>query len=155
MPKAKPITWSATATAAENAVAHLPGLARKYFRGGRALFRKPPSPRALHRFRLQTKRFRYTLELFRPCYGPGLDQRLEKLRQIQNCLGEINDCAATMEMLGRTEPRFVAFLKRRMAAKMGALHNYWRQAFDAAGQESWWTGYLVRFVKKQARHEHR
>lgn len=155
MPKVKPIAWNATAGASENAVVHLPGLARRYFRNGRALFRRPPSPRDLHQFRLQTKRFRYTLELFQPCYGPGLDQRLEKLREVQNRLGEINDCAATIEMLGRTHQRFGAFLKRRMAAKVGALHGYWWQTFDVAGQESWWTDYLLRFVKRQVGHEHR
>lgn len=154
MPKVKAITWSATASASENAVVQLPGLAEKYFRDGRALFRKPPSPRALHQFRLQTKRFRYTLELFRPCYGPGLDQRLEKLREIQNHLGEINDCAATIEMLGRAHQRFAVFLKRRMAAKIGALHSDWQQSFDVAGQEAWWTNYLLHFARKQLRHEH-
>ncbi len=155
MAKAKPIAWDVTASAAENAVSHLPGLVYRYFRDGRALFRKRPSPRTLHQFRLQTKRFRYTLELFRPCYGPGLDQRLEKLREIQNHLGEISDCAATIEMLGRAQPRFAAFLKRRMAAKTGSLHRYWQQVFDAAGQEAWWTNYLVHFVRKQVRNEYR
>ena len=148
MAKPKSIAWNASGTPAENAIAELPGLARDYFRGGRALFQKRPSPRALHRFRLQSKRFRYTLELFRACYGPGLDERLEKLREIQNHLGEISDCAATVELVGRSHPQFAAFLKRRMAAKIGALQNYWETTFDAAGQERWWTGYLLRFVRK-------
>jgi CHAD domain-containing protein len=155
MPKPKAIAWDAAASAAENAVVQLPGLAGRYFHDGRALFQKRPSPRALHQFRLQTKRFRYTLELFRPCYGPGLDQRLERLREIQNHLGEISDCAATTEMLGRAHQRFAAFLKRRMAAKMGALHSYWQQSFDVDGQEAWWTNYLLHFVRKQVGNEHR
>jgi len=155
MPKGKAITWDATATAAENAVAHLPGLAHKYFRTGRTLLQKQHSPRTLHRFRLETKRFRYTLELFRPCYGPGLDQRLARLREIQGHLGEVSDCSATIELLGRTHQPFAAFLKRRMAAKVGALHSYWHDEFDAAGQETWWTQYLQRFVRKQVRNEHR
>jgi len=155
MAKPKAITWTASSSVAENAIAHLPGLALQYFRNGRALSQKRLSPRTLHRFRLETKRFRYTLELFRPCYGPGLDQRIEKLREIQNQLGEINDCAATIEMLGRAHPSFATFLKRRMAAKMGALHSYWQRTFDAAGQETWWTNYLLRFVKRQVRNEHR
>lgn len=155
MPKPKAITWNAGATAAENAAAQLPGLAHKYFRKGRTLLQEHSSPRALHRFRLETKRFRYTLELFRPCYGPGLDQRLAKLREIQGHLGEVSDCSATIELLGRTHRPFASFLQRRMAAKMGALHSYWRTEFDAEGQEPWWTQYLARFVRKQVRNEHR
>ena len=154
MPKLKAITWNAGAAAAENAAAHLPGLAQEYFRKGRALLQKRPSARTLHRFRLATKRFRYTLELFRPCYGPGLDQRLAKLREIQGRLGEVSDCSATIELLGRTHRPFASFLKRRMAAKMGALHSYWHTEFDAEGQETWWTQYLARFARKQVRNEH-
>jgi len=153
MAKVKPPEWSATATAAENAALTLPQLARAYFRSGRAILSKQPSPRALHRFRLQSERFRYTLELFRPCYGPGLDRRLAQLRAIQNHLGEISDCSATLELLGRDHARFAAFLKRRMAAKIHALHQYWRKTFDTAGQETWWTDYLARFVKKQVHDE--
>ena len=155
MPKLKAITWDVTATAAENAASYLPSLAHKYFGAGRTLLQKRPSARTLHRFRLETKRFRYTLELFRPCYGPGLDQRLAKLREIQNHLGEVSDCSATIELLGRAHEPFAAFLKHRMAAKMGALHNYWLEEFDAAGQETWWTQYLMRFVRKPVRNEHR
>lgn len=155
MAKPKPIEWNASATAAENAVAHLPGLARRYFRTGRTLLRAKPSPTTLHRFRLETKRFRYTLELFRLCYGPGLDLRLEKLREIQVRLGEISDCSATMELLGPADQPFAAFLRRRTAAKIGVLHSYWQEIFDAAGQEIWWTQYLTRFVRKQAGNEHR
>lgn len=155
MAKPKPIEWNASATAGENAVAALPRLARKYFRAGRTLLRGKPSPTTLHRFRLETKRFRYTLELFRLCYGPGLDLRLEKLREIQVHLGEISDCSATIELLGRAEQPFAGFLKRRMAAKIGALHRYWQETFDAAGQEIWWTQYLTRFVRKQVGNEHR
>ena len=130
-------------------------MARAYFRNGRTLFGKKPSPRAIHRFRLESKRLRYTLELFRPCYGPGLDERLARLREIQKHLGEISDCSATIGLLGKSHERFRAFLTRRMAAKTHALEQYWKQAFDAAGQEKWWTDYLVRFVRKQVRHEHR
>jgi CHAD domain-containing protein len=155
MAKPKPIVWNAAAHAAENAARELPQAARAYFRQGRATCRGESSARTLHRFRLETKRFRYTLELFRPCYGPGLDRRLALLRDVQTHLGEINDCAATTEMLGKTRPRFRTFLKHRMSAKIAELHRFWEQTVDAAGQELWWTDYLSRFARKQVRREHR
>ncbi len=155
MAKPKPISWNVAAGAAENAARELPEAAREYFRAGRALFRAPSSPHSLHRFRLQTKRFRYTLELFRPCYGPALDHRLAVLRDVQTYLGEINDCAATIELLAGSQPRFRRFLKQRISAKISALHHFWQNTVDAAGQERWWTDYLSRFARKQVRHEHR
>jgi CHAD domain-containing protein len=155
MAKQKPLSWNVLAGAAENAAHLLPKTARAYFRAGRALCRKESSTRTLHRFRLETKRFRYTLELFRPCYGPGLDRRLALLREVQTHLGEINDCAAATAVLGRTQPRFRAFLKHRMSAKISELHRLWQQTLDAPGQERWWTDYLSRFARNEVGHEHR
>ena len=151
MPKRTGILWNASKSAAENASLALPSLARAYFRSGRAIFRAIPPARTLHRFRLDTKRFRYTLELFAPCYGPGLERRLARLRKIQDYLGEINDCVTTRELLGRQNATVSNFLSRRMAAKTGAVRSYWRETFDAGGQERWWTDYLARFARKRAR----
>lgn len=155
MAKPKPIVWNAAEDPAENAARELPKAARAYFRDGRAMCQSQSSVRTLHTFRLQTKRLRYTIELFRPCYGPGLDRRLALLRDVQTHLGEINDCAAATVLLGKTHPHFRAFLKHRMSAKISELHRFWQQTVDAAGQEHWWTDYLSRFARKQVRHEHR
>jgi CHAD domain-containing protein len=145
------LVWNASKSAAENASLKLPGLAQTYFQSGRRLFQTAHSREALHKFRLETKRFRYTLELFRPCYGPSLDRRLAVLRKIQDFLGEINDCATTQKLVGRGHKKISAFLERRTAQRERALSSYWRRTFDAAGQERWWTHYLARFARKQAR----
>jgi CHAD domain-containing protein len=142
------IVWDASKSAKENASQKLPRLAQKYFLAGRALFHADASSEVLHRFRLDTKRFRYTLELFRPCYGPGLDRRLDVLRNIQDFLGEINDCSATQKLVGRQDKKILSFLERRLSQKRGAIRNYWQQTFDADGQERWWTDYLARFARK-------
>src|SRR5690348_1049552 len=95
------IVWDASKSAEKNASEQLPLLAQEYFLAGRALFQGEPASGVLHRFRLETKRLRYTLELFRSCYGPGLDRRLDALRNIQDFLGELNDCAATQKLVGK------------------------------------------------------
>jgi CHAD domain-containing protein len=151
MAKHHPLTWDASKSAAQNAARKLPRLAQAYFQTGRALFSAEPSNVALHKFRLETKRFRYTLELFQLCYGPGLERRLKKLRALQVFLGEVTDCLATEKLAGRRRPDIMNFLERRLAQKKRALRNYWRKAFDAAGQEDWWTGYLARFATKPGR----
>src|SRR2546426_12184826 len=87
------IRWEGSKSVAENASEKLPEMARRFFEAGRELAGDAWSFKSLHRFRLHTKRFRYTLELFRKCYGPGLAQRLEALRTLQQHLGDINECA--------------------------------------------------------------
>ena len=140
--------WDSAKSAEENASQKLPPLARAYVGAGRELFATQPTAGAFHKFRLETKRFRYTLELFQPCYGPGLEERLKLLRNIQDLLGEINDCATTQRLLGRRPARMSKYLERRMALKVRALRMCWQQAFDGAVQESWWTNYLARFARK-------
>jgi CHAD domain-containing protein len=112
------------------------------------LFAAKPTAGAFHKFRLETKRFRYTLELFQPCYGPGLEERLKWLRNMQDLLGEINDCATTQKLLGSQPIGVSKFLERRMALKARALRMCWQQAIDGAGQEKQWTNYLARFARK-------
>jgi len=65
--------WDETATAARNARSELPMASQRYFRAGRETLGSETTPAELHAFRLRTKRFRYSLELFRPIYGPTLD----------------------------------------------------------------------------------
>src|SRR5579862_1131319 len=60
--KSVKVDWDASKTVAENASEELPRLARGFLEAGHALAAKDPSFDALHRFRLLTKRFRYTLE---------------------------------------------------------------------------------------------
>jgi CHAD domain-containing protein len=148
MPKHSPF-WDSAKSAEENASQKLPTLSQAYFRAGRLLFTAKPTVGALHKFRLETKRFRYTLELFQPCYGPGLEERLKLLRNIQDLLGEINDCATTQKLV-RAQPVGVSkFLERRMLVKTRALRISWQQAFDSA--EPSWTNYLARFARKPRR----
>ena len=147
MPKPTGIVWSVSDSAGLNASRRLPDLARDYFQAGRDLVRAQASSAVFHKFRLKTKRFRYTLELFQPCYGPGLEQRLQALRHIQDLLGEINDCATTKKLLGRMTINISTYLDRRIEWKKRALRSYWRRVFDADGQETWWTDYLAHYAR--------
>lgn len=47
---------------------------------------------ALHRFRIEAKKLRYTLEFFEPLF-PGVEKRLEALREAQDLLGALHDLA--------------------------------------------------------------
>jgi CHAD domain-containing protein len=149
--KNRKLPWDAGSSAAANARAHLPGWATAYFRQGRKLAQPAATPAAMHRFRLDTKAFRYTLELFRPCYGPGLELRLAAMRKIQDLLGAMNDYTTTRKLirsrLPETAPeraRMERYLDGRSRRKAAEFRRYWRDTFDRAGEEARWLRYLSR-----------
>src|ERR1035438_9240490 len=122
MSKPTAITWNQRAGAAANARRVLPLLVTDYFAQVRELLAAGPPPAGLHPIRLASKRLRYTLELFRPCYGPGLETRLAALRSLQQSLGEVNDSAAAGRLLSKSmssaspqRARVLKFLEERAA----------------------------------------
>jgi CHAD domain-containing protein len=144
------IAWNQRASPEANARRELPRLTVDFFAKVRAALAARPSPEQLHRVRLAAKRIRYTLELFRPCYGPGLESRIERLRSLQQVLGEINDCAATRRLLASRMPvsrqraKVERFLAARLRKKTAELRKLWSEVLDAPGQEVGWTQYLAR-----------
>jgi CHAD domain-containing protein len=150
MSKAADIAWNPHLGAAPNARRQLPVLVRAYFAQVRELLAADPPPAELHAIRLASKRLRYTLELFRPCYGPGLKLRLADLQRLQQVLGEVNDCAAAERLVESVFPasparsRMARFLRRRASSKAGELRKEWLEVFDAPGRERWWIEYLAR-----------
>jgi CHAD domain-containing protein len=141
-------------SAAENARVVLPKMARKYFEAGRKVIEGKRPPDDLHVFRLQTKRFRYTLELFRPLYGPSMDRYLKALRELQGALGKISDYQAIQRVLS-TDKELKKQIDLTVQAKLKQLRRAWR-AFDSDGQLKRWRAYLGRDhsatkVKRSAR----
>jgi CHAD domain-containing protein len=158
MSKLHQTRWDERAGATANARRELPHLAASYFAQVRALLADDPSPARLHRVRLLTKRLRYTLELFRPCYGPGLDTRLAALRRIQQSLGEVNDSTAAGRLLSKSmstaspqRARVLRYLEERAIVKAQEFRKDWAEVFDAPGQERWWTTYLARHARTPGR----
>jgi CHAD domain-containing protein len=149
VPFRQPIAWNPRLSVTANARRHLPPMIHGYFTQVRELLATNPAPAELHPIRLATKRVRYTLELFRPCYGRGLELRLATLQRLQQLLGEINDCAAAERLIEGLVPaspvrrRAETFLRRRASAKATALRREWRDNFDAPGREHWWLRYLA------------
>lgn len=153
MAKKNKLAWQSARSPTENARAVLPALAQQYLQAARKRAAGRLSPKALHKFRLQTKRFRYTLELFGPCYGPGLEHRLEALSRLQQDLGEINDCAAAERLLldGKIPAAWRAqiekFLKKRMASRQTDLLRRLRSPSTGRGL----ADYLRRYAGRKGR----
>ena len=142
--------WDADISPARNAKAALPKLARRWFKAGRRAFGAEVRNKDLHAFRLETKRFRYTLELFRPLYGPGLERRLELLKEMQGSLGELHDCATAGEHLARAKAAENARkTMERHLAKCADRHraeilHLWEDEFNPARKREQWMRYLAR-----------
>jgi len=147
--KARGLPWNPRFSAPANARRVLPAMMRSYFAEVRLLLAANPPPAELHTVRLATKRVRYTLELFRTCYGPGLEKCLTALQRLQRILGQVNDCAAAERLVETLVPasasrkRMEVFLRQRASAKAMALRKEWHEVFDAPGREQWWLRYLA------------
>jgi CHAD domain-containing protein len=153
------IEWDETADAAQNARTFLPKLVEDYFGLGRELSEANPPPADLHALRLASKKLRYTLELFKSCYGPGLAARMDALKAVQQMLGEINDTVAAERTIGEVllaktpeSRRAIQFLRKRGREKAQEFRKHWTTVFDAAGQERWWTEYLARQARSRNNH---
>ncbi len=134
---------------ARNAREYLPALAREFFASGRKAAQPSTSHRAMHGFRLEIKRFRYTLELFRDCYGPGIEERIEALQQLQHLLGAISDCWATDKLLAKREDLSKADLQllrkkleRLARGRVASFQSQWAKDFAAERNERAWVAYL-------------
>ena len=130
------VPWRPAAPACQSAVERLPFLIGELFDAGRQALHGPLSAGELHQLRLRTKRRRYTLELFLPCYGPEMDDRIAQLKRLQDLLGEINDCRASRDLAQSEEER--ARLDARRDRLIADFGRFWITEFDAPGEcESW------------------
>ena len=145
--KHRAFAWKPYESATLNARRVLPKLVRDYFESGRKLDRDSGA-RDMHGFRLKTKHLRYTLEAFVSLYGPGLKQRIDSLRPIQNALGELNDCEVLLAGLRKKLPNAVrAHIRKRAGEKHKEFLRYWREEFDAADEDNKWEQYLTRSAR--------
>lgn len=147
------IQWDGAQSVAANAAEALPKLARHFFDAGQGLLSPDPPLESLHRFRLEAKRLRYVLELFRSCYGPGLERRIEKLQTLQQRLGEISDCSSTEALVSartdlprRERERLMLHLRKLAARRVFDFQREWRAEFSGPKPERWWIDYLARYA---------
>jgi CHAD domain-containing protein len=138
------VEWKPSELATADARRILPVLVREYFEAGRKLTPESTA-KVTHRFRLKTKRLRYTLDAFVELYGHGLKRRSASLKAIQNLLGEVNDCAVLLKESGNSLPPEVrTWLEERGQAARAEFLRYWKEEFDAPGEDKKWERYLTR-----------
>jgi CHAD domain-containing protein len=113
----------------------LPGILKDYLHRGRHAACEEASAKELHRFRIATKKIRYTLELFAPLYGGAVEALAEKLKHLQTDLGSIHDCEATRGLVcgandSRARKEILKALDERQTRKTTRFLNGYRRAFQ-------------------------
>ena len=127
--------------AAESARRMLPAMLEELFQAGREAAAPGSSHAKMHRFRLQTKQMRYTLELFEPVYPERAGRLMESLKGLQERLGAINDCATTLEMI--QENRGATAVVRALAnGREAEFRAYARTHLDGPRVKQRWMAVL-------------
>jgi CHAD domain-containing protein len=130
----KPFSESATEVAAQQVLSRL---VEKFSKTGEKAVAEKATPKDLHRLRIHSKRFRYSLELFAPLYGATLTSCLGRIRKVQALLGAINDCQTVRDLLSRFGggKELDAELKKRQRRKTNEFSRYWADAFAGPERE--------------------
>ncbi len=117
----------------------LPRMADDFIEAGGKLSDHPKSKRALHRFRISAKHFRYSLEPFGDCYGPALEKRIVPVRKIQTVLGDLNDCVATRRMLKELglDKATLEPLREEEKKRLHEFQESWPKLFGDGASQNW------------------
>ncbi len=134
--------WKPTAAVQSDAARVLPAMLRQFFVHGDKVVKPNTSERRLHQFRLEAKRARYTLELFEPLYGAAIKVHLEGIRKVQQVLGQLNDCQATLELIedleAKPERSWLEAIELRRDKKREDFVELWLDEFtDPARRGDW------------------
>jgi CHAD domain-containing protein len=110
-------------------------LARKFFRAGERASAKDSSVTDLHRFRIRSKKFRYSVELFRDIYGPVAEEWIGQIKRLQTLLGDMNDFRVTRELIEELEPDtpIAAAFGKKQEKKADAFRKLWKDEYSGAG----------------------
>ena len=141
---------SSRAPIAQTARKMLPGMAQDFFERGDEAAGAKASPRELHQFRLASKKFRYTLELFTPLSEPLLNPKLEAMRRVQTLLGDINDCETVRGLLDEYEgvEDVAAWLKKRQRKRLVEFRECWAKTFASEQERRSWIDSFKHFASE-------
>lgn len=125
----------------------LPGMVKEHFRRGEAAVGKKMPAHKIHRFRIAAKKFRYTLDFFTPLYAGALPLLIERLKDVQTLLGDINDCAsarrivkaeATGQGAEGVRREVLSGLKERQRKKTEEFREQYTAEFSSASARRQW-----------------
>ena len=123
-------------------------MAEKFIQAGDQAAEAHSSAGDLHSFRIRAKKFRYSVELFRPVYGAAAEEWLGRMKRLQTVLGDMNDYRVTRDLiagLGAHASLSAAF-KRKEQKKAAEFRELWSKEYAHAARE--WARSLERTPRK-------
>ena len=112
-------------------------LTAELFERGRGAAAAESSYEEMHRFRLAAKRYRYTVEIFKPLHNAAaVDSVLSCMRELQDKLGAMNDCVTALDLVqghGRATRAILQFLQVRERA----FRTHWKRHFGKRRLNEW------------------
>jgi CHAD domain-containing protein len=102
-------------------------MATKFLTLGKKAASPETSAQEVHKFRIASKKFRYTLELVEPFYGGALNPWLERVKEVQSVLGDANDCETVRRMASdwNAGEGLLAKLEKRQDRKLKKFRREW------------------------------
>lgn len=116
----------------------LPRLAQRFFEAGDAASSQDSGDK-LHEFRIRAKKFRYTLELFLPLYGPKAEEWMREIKSVQTILGSMNDYRSVFTLAAEfgSGRKLKASLKRSERRKIRQFRKVWTEHFSHPAAQEW------------------
>ena len=101
----------------------------------------------LHAFRVSAKRLRYSIEIMKPKHAK---QHVEKLRKIQDIIGDCHDAAVAKTYLCQLAPlsskaaRIPNLLKAKTKKHRGEFQKYWHDEFEPQSTVDDWMQWATK-----------
>lgn len=138
--------------ARENGSRILPRLGQQFFTAMDSAIDGELDAEQAHRLRLLAKRFRYSMEYFRPCYGETMDAYLNHIGDLQRAMGKLTDCSSSRALFrellpGRARQRqkkLFEALKRREEEQLDVVRSLWRDQLANSLTRKRFLRYLAR-----------
>ena len=137
----------------------LPDMVAEHFHRGEIAVGKKIPAHKIHRFRIAAKHFRYTLDFFAPLYGGNLPLLIDRLKDVQTLLGDINDCVTARrivkeEVTGDGDEAVrgdvLSGLKERQRKKIKEFREQYAAEFSSASVLKQWQESVRRVGAKPA-----
>ena len=118
----------------------LSSMAAEFFKRGNGAADPDATPTQLHGFRIASKKFRYTMELFSKSYGSALNARIKRVKQLQTILGDVNDCVTMKDILSGDVAG--KRLDKRQRRKTAQFRKLWESGFVEPSIATKWVADL-------------
>lgn len=116
-----------------------PRMAKRFVKAGDRAAKPGASATEIHASRIVAKKFRYTLELFQPLYGAVAHTWLERLKDVQSLLGDINDCRVVRGLVAELggSGAIESQLKKKQRKRTREFQKLWDERFSASATHDW------------------